>query len=74
MTEDRAADGTCKKSDGVSSERGKRADPRIDVGKELAVEDQGGCSSVDQEVVPFDNGADRACERNGADARHLRST
>ena len=66
MAEDRAADGPRQEADRESAERGEGADPRVDGGKELLVEDQRRGGAVDQEVVPFDDGADRSpaqCDR-----------
>ena len=71
MAEHRAADRTRQESDRECAQCGEGADPRIDVGKEQPVEHQGGGGSVDQEVVPFDDGAEGAGEGDGAHAMRL---
>ena len=58
MAEDRGADGTSDKTDEIGAERRERAGQRIFVGKVELAEDQPGGGAVDEEVIPFDGGAD----------------
>lgn len=71
MAKDRAADGAGKKANRKGRERGKRSDPGVEFGKELAIEDERRGGSVDQKIVPFDDGADGASTGDCPDARGL---
>jgi hypothetical protein len=69
MAKDRRSDRTSDKTDEKHSERLQHADERIGFGKEQLAEDQPGYLAVEQEVVPFDRGANRAGDQGSAQLR-----
>ena len=62
MTEDGPTDRTCNEPYRIGCERSQRTGQRIDVGKKESVKDECRCGAIDQEIVPFDDGADRTGE------------
>ena len=60
VAEDDAAERAGDEADGEGAERRQRADERIDVREEEAVEDERRGRAVEEEVVPLDGGADEA--------------
>ena len=48
----------------IRCQRSQRTGQRIDVGKKEGVKDECGCGAIDQEIVSFDDGADRTGEDN----------
>src|ERR1700722_6732850 len=67
MTEQRAAHRPRQKSDGIAAERRQRARERIEGREERPVEDEPGRGGIDQEIIPFDDGAKTTCEHDGID-------
>src|SRR5436305_9695817 len=59
MAEDRSADRPRRKADEVGAESQQRPGGWIGVREIELAENQSGCRSVKEEVVPFDGGADR---------------
>ena len=59
MAEYCSADWAADKADEVGAEGCQRPGERIFVGEVELTEDQPGRSTVDEEIIPFDGGADR---------------
>jgi hypothetical protein len=58
MAEDRSADRTADEADEIGSERRQRCGKRILVREVKLAENQAGGGAVNEEVIPFDGGAD----------------
>ena len=69
MAEYRGADRAADKADEVGAERRERCGERIFVGEVELAEDQAGRGAVDEEIVPFDRGADRRGDHRLAQLR-----
>jgi hypothetical protein len=65
MAKDCCADGACDETHHVHGESFEHADQRVGFRKEQLGEYEAGDNAVQEEVVPFDGGADRAGD-NGA--------
>jgi len=62
MTEDRGADRPPDEADEIGAERRQRRRQGILVGKIKLAEDQPGGGAVEEEIIPFDRGADGGCD------------
>jgi hypothetical protein len=65
VTKDCCADRARDKTHEIDGERFQDADQRVGFREEQLGEDEAGDDAVEEEVVPFDGGADRAGD-NGA--------
>jgi hypothetical protein len=63
MAEHDAAERAEQEADAEGRERRERAHRRADLREERGIEDQRGDDSIQQEVVPVDDGADKAADR-----------
>ena len=60
MAEDRSTDGARHEADGINGESLERADERIGFREEKLGEDEACDHAIEEEIIPFDRGADRA--------------
>jgi hypothetical protein len=66
MPHNDSAERTCAKPDSKCRERSQGACERRNLWKELRREYHGGSRAINEEIVPFDRGADSACQGNAA--------
>ncbi|MGC0396347.1 hypothetical protein ACVME5_004039 [Bradyrhizobium liaoningense] len=71
MAKDRSSERPRQKSDGVGAEGRDGGERGIACGEEDLVEHQRGRRAIDEEVVPFDRGADHARPHDPSQARRL---
>ena len=71
MPEQRAPKRPRQKSDGVAAERSQCPRKRVEGREECFVEDQRRGGGVDQEIVPFNDRPEAACEHDGVKLRAL---
>src|ERR1041385_4775799 len=74
MAEQNSTDRTRDESDGERRVGEQDADERILIRKEQLVEHEPGDDAVQKEIVPLDDAADRARERNALDFPGVRSS
>ena len=69
MAEDRGTDRPGDETHRIDGERLQHPNQGIGLGKEELAENEAGHRAVEQEIVPFDGGAYRACDQRAAQLR-----